>query len=99
MYEQDLPRLHHGQSQAWRDLYRRHGQPRRSCLAAQEPLFNGSFTDRYDCDRLVWYEVHEDVTAAIEREKRIKDWQRAWKERLIEAMNPDWRDLSADVGL
>jgi putative endonuclease len=37
--------------------------------------------------------------AAIQREKRIKDWHRPWKERLIDAMNPDWRDLSGDVGL
>ncbi len=50
-------------------------------------LFKGSFTERYDCDKLVWYEVHEDPIVAITREKRIKDWQRAWKKRLIEAMN------------
>ncbi|WP_348984701.1 GIY-YIG nuclease family protein [Devosia sp. J2-20] len=62
-------------------------------------VFKGSFTDRYDCDKLVWYEVHDDPEAAITREKRIKDWHRPWKDRLIEAMNPDWRDLSADVGL
>jgi putative endonuclease len=61
--------------------------------------FKDSFTDRYDCEKLVWYEVHEDVQAAIIREKRIKEWKRAWKERLIEELNPDWRDLVGEIGL
>jgi putative endonuclease len=65
----------------------------------QNHAFKGSFTDRYDCDRLVWYEVHDDPESAIIREKRIKDWKRAWKDRLIEEMNPNWRDLSKDIGL
>ena len=56
-----------------------------------------SFTAQYRVERLVWYEVHEDPTAAIQREKRIKQWQRAWKMRLIEEMNPTWRDLWVDV--
>ena len=62
-------------------------------------VFKGSFTDRYGCDKLVWYEVHEDPISAITREKRIKDWLRPWKDRLIEEMNPDWRDLASDLGL
>ncbi len=75
------------------------GSPAGRIWQHKNHVFEGSFTDRYDCDRLVWYEVHETPISAITREKRIKDWQRAWKDRLIEAMNPDWRDLSADVGL
>jgi putative endonuclease len=51
------------------------------------------FTKRYGVHRLVWFEIHQDVHAAIRREKRIKRWRRAWKLRLIEAMNPDWEDL------
>lgn len=58
-----------------------------------------SFTARHKVERLVWYEVHEDPMSAIQREKRIKDWQRAWKVRLIEEKNPTWRDLSHEVGL
>jgi putative endonuclease len=75
------------------------GNPAGRVWQHKNHAFKDSFTDRYDCDMLVWYEVHEDVVAAIQREKRIKDWHRPWKERLIEAMNPDWRDLSADVGM
>jgi putative endonuclease len=52
-----------------------------------------SFTKRYDLKRLVWFEVHEDIEEAILREKRLKKWQRNWKDRLIEESNPDWRDL------
>ena len=43
--------------------------------------------------RLVWYETHEDVTAAIAREKLIKKWHRDWKINLIQEMNPEWSDL------
>jgi putative endonuclease len=55
------------------------------------------FTKRYGVKRLVWYEVHEDAEAAIQREKRLKEWHRAWKIRLIEARNPDWRDLYPEL--
>ena len=43
---------------------------------------------------LVYYEVHEDMLSAINREKQIKKWKRAWKLALIEKQNPNWRDLS-----
>jgi len=51
------------------------------------------FTSRYGVDMLVWYEAHANVHAAIEREKKIKRWNRDWKIQLIEKMNPDWEDL------
>ena len=51
------------------------------------------FTKRYDVDRLVWYEVHEIMESAIQREKAIKEWKRAWKIELIEKDNPDWEEL------
>ncbi|WP_417680513.1 GIY-YIG nuclease family protein [Roseibium sp.] len=54
---------------------------------------NSGFTSRYGVSRLVYYETHEDVSAAIHREKRIKKWSRAMKIRMIETMNPDWEDL------
>jgi putative endonuclease len=51
------------------------------------------FTKRYHVDDLVWYELHESMECAIMREKRLKDWKRAWKLKLIESKNPDWLDL------
>ena len=51
------------------------------------------FSKRYGCKILVWYEVHGTMEAAITREKQIKEWQRAWKLRLIEESNPNWDDL------
>ncbi len=51
------------------------------------------FTRRYGVHTLVWYEVHETMETAILREKTIKEWKRQWKRELIEATNPEWRDL------
>jgi putative endonuclease len=51
------------------------------------------FTARYGVKRLVWYEEFPWVIDAIAREKAIKTWPRAWKIKLIEEQNPDWRDL------
>jgi putative endonuclease len=51
------------------------------------------FTSRYGCNRLVFYEKYERMDEAIAREKQIKGGSRARKIALIEAMNPDWRDL------
>ncbi|MDA1014012.1 MAG: GIY-YIG nuclease family protein [Planctomycetota bacterium] len=51
------------------------------------------FTKEYGVHMLVWYELHEDMESAIIREKRLKKWNRAWKLRLIEEMNPNWNDL------
>jgi len=51
------------------------------------------FTAKYGVNRLVWFETHDDVIAAISREKEIKKWRRDWKIILIETGNPDWRDL------
>jgi putative endonuclease len=51
------------------------------------------FTKRYQLKRLVYYERFDDIRDAIQREKSIKHWERAWKVRLIHAMNPNWDDL------
>lgn len=56
----------------------------------------GSFTARYNVEKLVWHEAHQSIDAAITREKQLKEWKRAWKERLIREMNPEWKDLAAD---
>ena len=55
------------------------------------------FTKKYGVHSLVFYEVTESVEEAIAREKRIKKWKRAWKIRLIEETNPEWRDLYCDL--
>jgi len=52
------------------------------------------FTKKYGVEILVWHESHEDVATAIEREKQIKGWNRAWKVRLIEKENSGWNDLA-----
>ncbi|HEX8252071.1 MAG TPA: GIY-YIG nuclease family protein [Thermoanaerobaculia bacterium] len=54
------------------------------------------FTKRYNCDRLVYYEIFDEVNQAIEREKQLKNWPRARKNELVESMNPAWNDLAAD---
>jgi len=51
------------------------------------------FTKQYGIHRLVYYEVFDDPEEAIRREKRLKKWNRAWKMKVIEQMNPDWADL------
>ncbi len=51
------------------------------------------FTRMYGCKRLVWYEIHELMTDAIQREKSLKRWPRGWKTNLIERHNPQWDDL------
>ncbi|HXF80876.1 MAG TPA: GIY-YIG nuclease family protein [Usitatibacter sp.] len=55
------------------------------------------FTKEHSVKQLVWYEVHGDAIAAITREKRIKKWNRLWKLKLIEATNPEWKDLYAEA--
>ena len=63
---------------------------RRECVA-------DGFTKRYGCKKLVWFEQHDTMESAILREKQIKAGNRNAKLALIEAQNPQWRDLIADV--
>jgi len=51
------------------------------------------FTRRYGVHYLVWYELHESMESAIQREKRLKEWKRVWKLELIESINSNWQDL------
>ena len=55
-----------------------------------------SFTARYNVTKLVYYEATTDVKGAIAREKQLKSGSRAKKKALIQAMNPEWRDLTED---
>jgi putative endonuclease len=55
------------------------------------------FTARYGVDQLVYFEAHGDATGAIQRDKQLKKWRRAWKIQLIEERNPQWRDLYPEI--
>ncbi len=61
----------------------------------QNKLIEG-FTKKYNCTKLIYYEVTNDVYAALEREKQIKKWNRKKKEHLVNLDNPEWKDLSVD---
>ena len=56
-----------------------------------------SFTSKHGVHTLVWYEMHDTMESAIQREKAIKNWKRAWKIKTIEALNPRWGDLYQDL--
>ncbi|MET0221051.1 MAG: GIY-YIG nuclease family protein, partial [Tardiphaga sp.] len=62
----------------------------------REKLVPG-FTKKYGVTRLVYFEEHGSIIAAIQREKNIKHWSREWKIDLIRSINPDWRDLYEDI--
>ena len=55
------------------------------------------FTKRYGLKQLVYFERYDNPTAAIQREKNIKHWSRAWKLDLVNSANPQWRDLYNDI--
>lgn len=55
------------------------------------------FTRKYGVHALVWYEVHDTMDMAIQREKTIKNWKRVWKIEVIEEMNPQWQDLYPEL--
>ena len=56
-------------------------------------LLVDGFSCRYKTTRLVWFEIHDEIYAAITREKQIKKWERAWKIEMIESSNSNWADL------
>ena len=56
-----------------------------------------SFTSKHGVHTLVWYEMHDTMESAIQREKAIKNWKRAWKIKTIEELNPRWGDLYQDL--
>jgi putative endonuclease len=70
-------------------LAKRVGEHKNKCVAG--------FTKKYGVDTLVYYEAHDSAESAIQREKQLKKWKRAWKVRLIEEMNPGWRDLYDEI--
>ncbi len=84
--------LYRHQSAEWRALYRVTSDIARRAYEHREGLVAG-FTRRYGCKRLVWVERHEDIAVAIQREKNIKHWSRAWKAQMVIDANPAWIDL------
>ena len=60
-------------------------------------LDKGSYTARYNIDQLVYFEETSDVEAAISREKQLKGWNRARKNRLVESKNPAWKDIYTQI--
>jgi putative endonuclease len=69
---------------------------RRRVWEHQTAVFPG-FTKKYGVKTLVWYELHESRETAFQRERQLKKWNRAWKLRLIEQVNPTWRDLAEEL--
>jgi len=55
-----------------------------------------SFTAKYKCQKLVYYEQISSIKEAISREKQLKNWKREWKNELIKKQNPRWKDLSLE---
>ena len=68
-------------------------------VAEHKAHINKGFTDKYNCEKLVYFEDCERIDYAIEREKQLKKWRREWKNNLIHSMNPELNDLSEKIGL
>jgi putative endonuclease len=68
----------------------------RRCYEHQNELIDG-FTKQHGLKRLIYFEVFDDIRLAIQREKTIKHWPRAWKVRLVNGFNREWNDLSSTL--
>lgn len=68
-------------------------------VAEHKLHLNTGFSNKYNTEKLVYFETHELISDAIVREKQLKEWKREWKNNLIAAMNPTWEDLSDSVGV
>jgi putative endonuclease len=62
----------------------------------KEKIYPKSFTAKYNCCKLVWFEAFDSIEEAIDREKQLKKWKRQWKIELIQKMNPGWIDLYSE---
>ena len=72
------------------DLYRR--------TLEHKMKVNDGFSEKYNADCLVYYELFFNITDAIKREERLKRWKRKWKMELIEKFNTQWKDLFGEIG-
>ena len=68
-------------------------------VAEHKLHINKGFTDRYNVENLVYFEICKDMITAIQREKQLKKWHREWKEVLINEFNPEWNDLAEEIGV
>lgn len=59
--------------------------------------FVDGFTKQYNLKNLVYYEVYDDITEAVKREKQLKNWHREWKVELVNMQNPHWEDLYESI--
>ena len=85
-------RVHHHESSQRHALHRRDVEPAATGISASYKQVKG-FSSRYGCSTLVWYELHDEMIAAITCEKQLKAGSREKKVALIEGVNPDWADL------
>ena len=60
---------------------------------------NKGFTEKYNINKLVYYEITNSIENALNREKQLKNWHSDWKSNLIKTINPNFNDLSSDIGL
>ena len=68
-------------------------------VAEHKAKINKGFSYKYNCDKLVYYEVFNLMTDAIAREKQLKNWKREWKNKMVNDFNPEWKDLSEEIGI
>lgn len=68
-------------------------------VAEHKLHINKGFSDRYQTEKLVYYEIYDRLDVGIHREKQLKKWHRDWKEALINDFDPEWKDLSEDIGV
>lgn len=63
----------------------------------KQRIHTNSFTDKYNCTKLVYYQSYSRIEEAIAYEKKLKNWHREWKINFINQFNPHWKDLSEEV--
>lgn len=68
-------------------------------VAEHKSRNTAGFTAKYHCIKLVYFETTDYMLSAIAREKQLKNWKRDWKNELIAKTNPEWRDLSPEIGV
>lgn len=72
------------------------GNLKRRIIEHKNKVIRG-FTEKYNCNKLVYFEQTENVMSALEREKQLKRWHRKWKINLINSFNPSWKDLFDNI--
>ncbi len=63
----------------------------------KERVHENSFTDKYNCTKLIYYCCYSRIEEAIAYEKKLKNWHREWKINLISEFNPLWKDLTDEI--